>query len=53
MTNDMIFRYLREGKLMELYDEGYLDVGRLRMAADNDWIDVETATRWYEVLMDI
>lgn len=53
MTYDMIFRYLQEGKLMELYEEGCLDVGGLRTAVDNGWIDVEVATNWYEVLMDI
>lgn len=53
MTFNKVYEYLREGKLMELYEEGCLDVGGLRMAVDNGWIDVDTATSWYEVLMDI
>lgn len=53
MTFDKVYEYLQAGKLMELYEEGCLDVGGLRMAVKNGWIDVETATNWYEVLMDI
>lgn len=53
MTFDKVFEYLRDGRLMDLYEEGCLDVGGLRTAVENGWIDVDTATNWYEVLMDI
>ena len=53
MTTREIMMNLRSGDLMNLYEEGVLDVALLRLAVENNYIDVDTATMWYETLMDI
>lgn len=53
MTQIQIWEMLKQGKLMELHDEGLLDVTDLRFALEQGWIDYDTALIWGEILMDV
>ena len=53
MNYNDIMRILADGDLMYLYDEGVLDVALLRLGVERGYIDIDTATCWYETLMDI
>lgn len=53
MTYEMIYELMKNGKVEEVFYEGFLDVYWLRLAVHNGWMTNETALSWYDAVANL
>lgn len=52
MSYNIIWNYLKEARLPELFEAGCLDTCLIKMAFNRGWIDYDTAKVWWHVVTD-